>query len=406
MRRSVPAALWAVCLLAVGCANDGATVTATTTTTTPGPLARYAHSTSAVYADPAHWLCRPDTVDVCDTDLDSTVVAADGTLTTEAWHADPQAPIDCFYVYPTISRDPGVNSDLVPSPEAEGLAAHNQVARLGSECRVFAPVYRQVTLGALTGRLNGTASTADAASGADVAYADVLDAWKQYMAKDNDGRGVVLIGHSQGAGQLIRLMKEEIDPHPDVVRVLVAAYLAGGSVRVPEGRDVGGDFAHIPMCRTADQVGCAVSWASFRSTAPPPATSFFGKPRGGGPGVAACVNPASLRGGSARLHSFFRAAGGSILGSSASKPWVDPSIGTVTTPFVQTPGLVTGECTSSNGFNYLSVTIHGDPTDPRVDDIGGDLTPEWGLHLQDVNLVMGDVVALVGSQSAAWRARK
>ena len=67
-----------------------------------------------------------------------------------------------------------------------------------------------------------------------------------------------------------------------------------------------------------------------------------------------------------------------------------------------TPGLVTGECVSRDGFDYLEITVHGDPSDPRRDDIGGDLTPAWGLHLQDVNLVMGDIVTLVGKQATAW----
>jgi hypothetical protein len=78
----------------------------------------------------------------------------------------------------------------------------------------------------------------------------------------------------------------------------------------------------------------------------------------------------------------------------------------ITTPFVTTPGLVTAECVSKDGFDYLEVTVEGDPADPRVDDIGGDLTPEWGLHLQDINLVMGDMVRLVGTQAAAWRAAR
>ena len=58
------------------------------------------------------------------------------------------------------------------------------------------------------------------------------------------------------------------------------------------------------------------------------------------------------------------------------------------------------------GHYQLEVTVDGDPADPRVDDIGGDLTPAWGLHLQDVNLVMGDVVELVRTQSEAWRAAR
>ena len=83
-------------------------------------------------------------------------------------------------------------------------------------------------------------------------------------------------------------------------------------------------------------------------------------------------------------------------------PWLDPAVGTVETPFVELPGLVTGRCVTWDGRNWLEVTVHGDPGDPRADDIGGDLTPPWGLHLIDVNLVMGDLQRLVASQGAAW----
>ena len=68
------------------------------------------------------------------------------------------------------------------------------------------------------------------------------------------------------------------------------------------------------------------------------------------------------------------------------------------------PGLVTGKCVSDGGFDYLEVTVHGDPSDPRADDIAGDLTPEWGLHLVDVNLVMGDILHLVQQQTKAYEA--
>ena len=107
-----------------------------------GPLARYADHRSDVYEKPESWLCRPDVEDVCDTELDSTVIQADGTMSVEKWKSNPEAPIDCFYVYPTISRDVATFSDMVASGDEEGFAARNQVARLGSECRVFAPIYR------------------------------------------------------------------------------------------------------------------------------------------------------------------------------------------------------------------------------------------------------------------------
>jgi hypothetical protein len=55
----------------------------------------------ANYSDPALWICRPGRADACAVNLDATVLAEDGSMTREAFHADPDAPIDCFYVYPT-----------------------------------------------------------------------------------------------------------------------------------------------------------------------------------------------------------------------------------------------------------------------------------------------------------------
>ena len=190
-------------------ANDSTTTTTTATTTTAatttaapdGPLERYAGYQSVNYTDRAHWLCRPDADDICESDLDATTIAADGTLTVE----DPVLPvddsdIDCFYVYPTISRDPTPFSDWNAADDEEGYAAFNQVARLSSLCRVFAPVYRQRTLSGLGAALGGGAAPTTVV-GAEVVdpYLDVLDAWKTYMANDNGGRGVVFVGHSQGS---------------------------------------------------------------------------------------------------------------------------------------------------------------------------------------------------------------
>ncbi len=412
----IPVAVPLAALLALaGCAggdddaSSGSTTTeASTTTTTAAPLARYADYEPDVYADPANWICHPDAEDICDGGLDATVVEADGTLTAEPWQADPDAPIDCFYVYPTISLDTTEVSDRVAGDE-ERFVTLNQAARLGQECRVFAPVYRQRTLAGLTSALGGTTTTTVAGQPPEPnpGYTDVLDAFRTYMATENQGRGVVLIGHSQGASVLNRLIQEEVDPNSDVRDQLVAAYLAGSSVRVPEGADVGGDFAQVPLCRTEDQTACVVSWASFRSDAPPVENSLFGRPRTG-EGVSACNSPAALGGGSAEVHSYFPAdPNASILSSlgvsrDQATRWVEGA--EITTPFVTTPGFVTAACVSEGGYDYLEVTVRGDPADPRVDDIGGDLTPQWGLHLQDVNLVMGDIVGLVGTQSAAWRA--
>jgi hypothetical protein len=264
-------------------------------------------------------------------------------------------------------------------------------------------VYRQMTLSGLTSRMAGEQS--GQAEGDP--FADVLDAFRTYMANDNDGRGVVLIGHSQGSSLLNKIIKTEIDPNDDVREKLVGAYLAGSSVTVPEGEVVGGDYANTPLCTAEDEVGCVTTWASFRATAPPPEDSFFGR-SGGGDDVAGCVNPAAPDGGEADLHAYFPAdASASILSTlgagTENASWLDgPEADVIDTPFVSVPGLITGECVETGGFNYLSVTVHGDPADPRADDISGDLTPQWGLHLVDVNLVMGDIVERVEDQAATY----
>ena len=116
----------------------------------PGPPAEVKPND---YKDESNWLCRPGrTGDACDVDLTTTVVAADGTLTKETWAADPKAPIDCFYVYPTVSTDATPNSDMSQDP-AEKNVVLQQFARFASKCRAFAPMYRQITLRGLQAAL-------------------------------------------------------------------------------------------------------------------------------------------------------------------------------------------------------------------------------------------------------------
>ncbi|HZP41689.1 MAG TPA: DUF3089 domain-containing protein [Candidatus Binatia bacterium] len=365
----------------------------------PNPYPGYA---SATYADPAHWLCRPDTDDVCDHDLDATAVGPNGGTRVERFKPARHPRIDCFYVYPTISTDPGGNSDLVPGADQELFVVRQQAARLGLECRVFAPVYRQVTLTALVAALGGHPIPVDP----NLAYADVLDAWKHYIANDNQGRGVILLGHSQGSSVLVRLVKNEIDPNPVLRERLVSAILPGTSLQVPANGEVGCDFQHIPLCHSRRQVGCAISWASFRADRPPPSNTLFGRSTQAGC-KAACTNPAALDGGSGTLHPYFPTDGVSLPILTVPPPaWVDPAKRvTIRTPFVTLPHFVDAAC-ADNGFSYLALTVHGDPADARLDDIGGDLTPEWGLHLIDVNVTMGDLVRLARSQAKAFLVRR
>ena len=81
------------------------------------------------YSKAQSWLCRPGRKDACSVDLSSTVVPANGKLELEAFGGSSAAAVDCFYVYPTVSRDPGVTSDMQAGPE-ERTVTQQQFARL------------------------------------------------------------------------------------------------------------------------------------------------------------------------------------------------------------------------------------------------------------------------------------
>lgn len=378
----------------------------------PAPAAQPAAAPAEVkpndYRDEKSWLCRPGRKgDACDVDLTTTIVAADGTLTRETWAADPKAPIDCFYVYPTVSTDPTPNSDMTADP-AENTVIHQQFARFASKCRVFAPMYRQITLRGLQAALaKNAAPLALFTSG--LQYDDVRDAWTSYLKNDNQGRGVVLIGHSQGAFILQGLIANEIDGKP-IQKQLVGAYILGATFATPKGKDVGGQFKQIALCRKPGQLGCVVNFSAFRSTVPPPANTLFGKaadPEQSG----SCTNPATLGDGAAPMHAYLSATG-RLIAMSGGPATVWAADKTVDTPFVSLPGLLTGQCKTNEHATYLEITVNGDPADPRTDNITGDLgmpakpIAQWGLHLVDVNLVMGNLLNLVEQQSKAYRARR
>ena len=375
----------------------------------PTPFAGYS---SEVYVDPATWLCRPDAEDVCDTNLNAEVIEADGTRTSEPFQPADDPPVDCFYVYPTVSTDPGPNSDLEPGG-GEATAVLSQAARLAGSCRLWAPMYNQATLSTISGAINGgdsdTPSNGSAsdneredsgnpplepASPRDIAYASARDAFRHYMANDNGGRGVVLVGHSQGTGILHRLIAEEIDPNPALRQQLVSAVLMG--LTVPEDPADGG-FANIPPCTTDTETGCYMSWSSYRDTAPPEPGAYFGARSASG-GRAACTNPADLSGtrGAVAATPYFSASQ-----SPGGVGWVQPRAGEPPLePWVALPGLVKVACVERNGYHFLEVTVV--PDDVRTPNIPGDLTPQWGLHLVDANVVMGQLVDVVANQAAAW----
>jgi Protein of unknown function (DUF3089) len=317
-------------------------------------------------------------------------VAASGATKAVPAAPDPSSKFDCFYVYPTVSTQKKANANLKIQP-AEIAAAVSQASRFSQVCRVWAPMYRQRTAASLALGLGGD-PTAD-----QVAYDSLLSGWKDYLAHYNDGRPIIFIGHSQGAAMLIRLLHNVVDPDRALRARMVSAIILGGNVQVPVGKDVGGSFAHIPTCASAHQTGCVIAYSTFGSV--PPQASNFGRP---GQGVSlqsdqtksagmqvACVNPVDFSRRAAPLSPYF-------LDVTASVPGV-----AVTTPWVTFPGLYNAQCKSAGGATWLQVSTTAVSGDRRPT-VTAELGPEWGYHLDDVNLALGNLVADVNREEAAY----
>jgi hypothetical protein len=351
------------------------------------------------YSQAQNWVCRPDLAEACRDDLSAAILEADGTARIEPFQPSDHPAADCFYVYPTVSQSPGFTAEPAVT-EAERRSVRQQVERFSSVCRLFTPVYRQFTV---TGMKSGfPRPTADVRAAAGrVAQADVIAAWDHYLANDNAGRPVILIGHSQGSAMLIRLIQQRIDGQP-VQRRLVSAILPGSFVLVPKGKDVGGTFQTIPPCRSDQQTGCVIVFNTVRIDRPVPADQVI---RHEGQ-ESLCTNPAALGGGVGVLKPYLSTSGETIIPdfTAPQPPWTrEPS--RIDAPFVMPPGLYSAECKDDEHGVYLAISTNLRPDDRRT----GALTGDWmaraeatmGLHLIDLNLTAGNLVDVLRAQIAA-----
>jgi Protein of unknown function (DUF3089) len=333
------------------------------------------------------WLCKPGLAkDPCASSLATTVIGASGATSVVTAKAGAGSRFDCFYVYPTVSTELTANSDLKVQA-AETAVAVAQASRFSTQCRVYAPMYRQVTLATLF-------THPSLAVGADeqIAYKSLLAGFDDYLAHMNDGRPIVFIGHSQGAAILIQLLARVVDRDSALRHRLVLAVILGGDVEVRAGALTGGSFVHIPLCAHPAESGCVIAYSSFPGQ--PPSTALFGRV---GQGVAlqsgqtataglrvACVNPAAIGSrATAELFPYF------------------PSLGRAPTPWVAFPGLYRAACHTANGATWLQVGKATGSSDKRpvVTEKDG---PDWGYHTEDVNLALGNLVADVGAAERTW----
>ena len=234
--RVAPVIALGLVILAACSSGSSGTAKAQSTTTEPAP------ATAPSRPDTQVWLCKPgQTPNPCLADLTTTVITAGGTKTVEKSSPAADPKIDCFYVYPTVSQQKTANANL-DIEVAETSVAIAQASRYSQTCRVFAPMYRQVTIAGLNDRTEAPGR---------IAFQDVLAAWNDYLDRYNDGRGVVLIGHSQGTFVLRQLISQHIDADASVRSRIVSAILLGGNVLVPTGDERGRRLQEPPRVRRA-----------------------------------------------------------------------------------------------------------------------------------------------------------
>jgi hypothetical protein len=346
------------------------------------------------------WLCKPGVKpNPCKGSLETTVFDSDGSSTIKAPKNASKPKYDCFYVYPTVSEQPTPNANKDIDPQQTAIAQY-QAARYSENCKVYAPVYRQTTLAGISDPDNVDPNTFQ------IAYGDVLAAWKNYLRNYNNGRGVVLIGHSQGTGMLSQLLSDEIEKSKSQRKKLISALLLGGNVTVRKGSDVGGTFTRTPLCGSEEQISCVIAFSTFNAT--PPSDALFGRtdgpfaavPEGKDPAdyKVACTNPADLAANSsspvetiARSEPF-----PGTLGIGITIMYGGPAP-TAETPWITPQDHYTAKCDYTGGASSLMLSSIGDAKvlNPSPD-------ASWGLHLLDANVALGELVDIVGKQGKKY----
>lgn len=286
--------------------------------------------------------------------------------------------VDVFYVHPTtFSSATAWNQNLGDAEtnrRTDGSVIARQAAIFNGCCRVFAPRYRQA-VGRAVFQLDGAGRPAF-----DLAYSDVERAFDDYLKRDNHGRPFILVGHSQGAWHIARLLERRIDGTP-LAKRMVAAYVIG--INLLEG-DFGTRYKALRPCDRPAQTGCVIGWNTvLPEMARAPAAAMMSKnfvaKYGDTPGKRAlCINPLTFD--RARPAASREASKGAVPGEAGAGPVL---------PLRK--GLVAARC-EDDGY------LVAEP-DPALD-----MKPLMGgsMHFHDMGLFYADIRANAAQRIAAF----
>lgn len=138
---------------------------------------------------------------------------------------DRSEKVDTFFVAPTAAAGDFNNmpTDDPEIVEKYNLQVGNQKGIYDDSSRFFAPVYAQMTLQCYA------LSDEERQPYADLAYADVKEAFTYYLNCWNGGNAIILAGSSQGSEMILRLLR---DFFPEIVPAerLVGCYAIGWKI--------------------------------------------------------------------------------------------------------------------------------------------------------------------------------
>jgi hypothetical protein len=187
------------------------------------------------------------------------------------------ARVDVFYLHPTVYLSGGPWNGNLDDKNLNGkcdACVMHQATPFNSCAKVYAPRYRQAILRSFTkGGIEGERAL-------DTAYADIKKSFEYYLANYNNGRPIILAGHSQGAYHVARLM-DDFFTGKELLKQLVVAYPIGFNTQKNR-------YTDIPVGDSASQTGCFVTWntVAWGQDTTGAYTRYHG---------SACVNPLSWK---------------------------------------------------------------------------------------------------------------
>jgi len=344
-------------------------------------------------AEDTVWICKPGQADdLCAGTIEGETTPPPGQAPQPLGYTRPaDAPVDCFYLYPTQSEQPGPNANLDKDPPIRRVVVQ-QARMFSTVCDVYAPMYRQVTLNGDQTAHNPSVETA---------YQSAKSAFRDFLQNYNGDRGFIMLGHSQGSAHTARLIDEMVDTKPELRKRFVGAIAPGANISVPIGEAVGGLFANVPACTEVGEYGCVTAFSTYNDV-PGPTAEFsrldFGywiypEPR---PSAAEfevmCTNPALLDGGDGTLEPLVN---------------FDYLLGTPPTetaaPWRGQPDYYKAECKRQGGAHWLNLSKVGLPGDARPD-LGAAVASGSNYHVPEVNLTEGNLLRIAQLQTDGYEA--